>query len=53
MLLDHSIKIYYSNKTRTLQQVNMLNDADADYALIFNPSLLSLKSFGFENVILF
>ena len=56
MLLDYSILVYYSNNTRTLQRVNMLNDADAKrpgYALIFNPSLLSLKSFGFENVISF
>ncbi|XP_042002589.1 F-box protein At3g07870-like [Salvia splendens] len=55
MLLDYSILAYYSNNTRTLQRVNMLNDADAKrgYALIFNPSLLSLKSFGFENVISF
>ncbi|XP_042033557.1 putative F-box protein At3g16210 [Salvia splendens] len=55
MLLDHSILVYYSNKTRTLQQVNMLKDADENkgYPRIFNPSLLSLKSFGFENVISF
>ncbi|XP_042035037.1 F-box protein CPR1-like [Salvia splendens] len=55
MLLDHSILVYSSNYTRTLQQVNMLNDTDAKkcYALIFNPSLLSLESFGFENVISF
>ncbi|XP_047961757.1 F-box protein At3g07870-like [Salvia hispanica] len=55
MLLDHSIAVYYSNNTRTLQQVNMLKEADPmkGYALIFNPSLLSLKSFGFENVISF
>ncbi|XP_047961892.1 F-box protein At3g07870-like [Salvia hispanica] len=55
MMLDHSILVYYSNKTRTLRRVNMLKDADAKkgYAQIFNPSLLSLKSLGLKNVILF
>ncbi|XP_042033558.1 uncharacterized protein LOC121780100 [Salvia splendens] len=55
MLLDSSILVYYSNKTRTLEEVNVLKDADAKkgYALIFNPSLLPLKSLGFENVISF
>ena len=55
MLLDSFILVYYSNKTRNLQEVNVLKDADAKkgYALIFNPSFLPLKSLGFENVISF
>ena len=54
MLLDRSILVYYSNKTRTPQQFDMYQNGDAkDYnpALIFYPSLLPLKNFGFENVI--
>ncbi|XP_042032201.1 F-box protein At3g07870-like [Salvia splendens] len=55
MLLARSSLFYYSNRTRTLQQVDMLKDANEKkgYPLIFNPSLLSLKNFGFENVISF
>ncbi|KAL1533719.1 soyasapogenol B glucuronide galactosyltransferase [Salvia divinorum] len=56
MLLDENSLIYYSNKTRTFQEVGMFKDLDVkDYidALIFNPSLFSLKKFGFENVISF
>ncbi|XP_042031764.1 uncharacterized protein LOC121778473 [Salvia splendens] len=47
--------IYYSNKARTIQEVGMFKDAVAGYltALIFTPTLLSLKNFGFENVISF
>ncbi|XP_042032218.1 F-box/LRR-repeat/kelch-repeat protein At1g09650-like [Salvia splendens] len=54
MLVDRSILVYYSNKTRTLQQFDKYQDADAkvyNTAVIFYPSLLSLKNFGFENVI--
>ena len=56
MLLDRSILVYYSNKTRTLQQFDMYQDADAKVyftARIFYPSLLPLKSFGFKNVFSF
>ena len=55
MLLDSSFLVYYSNKTRTLLEVNVLKDADAKkgFALIFNLSLLPLKSLGFKNVISF
>ena len=54
MLVDNSILFYYSNKTITLQHVDMFKDANVKgCALIFNPSLLSLKNFGFENVISF
>ncbi|XP_047948941.1 uncharacterized protein LOC125194754 [Salvia hispanica] len=56
MLLAKKRLIYYSNKTRTIQQVGMFEDAAAkDYvsALIFTPSLFSFKNFGFKNVISF
>ncbi|XP_047959922.1 F-box protein CPR1-like [Salvia hispanica] len=56
MLLNEDRLIYYSNNTRTFQQVAMFRDAAAkDYirALIFTPSLFSIKNFGFENVISF
>ena len=59
MLLDDNQFGYYSNKTRTVQQVGvqqvgMYKDAAGkDYAsaLIFIPSLFSLKNFRFENLI--
>ncbi|XP_042035054.1 uncharacterized protein LOC121781371 [Salvia splendens] len=56
MLLVVNQFSYYSNKTKTVQQVAMFKDAvGKDYvsALIFTPSLFSLKNFGFENVISF
>ncbi|XP_047953518.1 F-box protein At3g07870-like [Salvia hispanica] len=56
MLLDQKKLIYYSNKTKTIQQVGMLNDATAQNyvsAMIFTPSLFSFKNFVFENVISF
>ncbi|KAL1533742.1 F-box protein CPR1-like [Salvia divinorum] len=57
MLLGQMWLIYYSNKTRTTRQVSMFKDAAAeDYhtsAMIFTPSLFSLKSFGVGNVISF
>ncbi|XP_047959468.1 F-box protein At3g07870-like isoform X2 [Salvia hispanica] len=55
MMLDEYDLIYYSNKTRTLQQVGMFRDGSAGLIrpLIFTPSLISLKNFGFENVISF
>ncbi|XP_042031606.1 F-box protein CPR1-like [Salvia splendens] len=55
MLLDETDLVYYSNKIRTFQRVGIFKDAAAGYltALIFTPSLFSLKNFGFENVISF
>ncbi|XP_042032214.1 F-box protein CPR1-like [Salvia splendens] len=55
MMLDEYDLIYYSNKTRTFQQVGMFRDGSAGLlsAMIFTPSLFSLKNFGFENVISF
>ncbi|XP_047959886.1 uncharacterized protein LOC125205113 [Salvia hispanica] len=56
MLLYEKWLIYYSNKTRTIQQVGMFKDATAKdkvSAMIFTPSLFSLKNFVFENVISF
>ncbi|XP_047953248.1 F-box protein At5g18160-like [Salvia hispanica] len=55
MLLNDKRLIYYSNKTRTFQQVGMFRDRSVLQlnALIFTPRLFSLKNFGFENVISF
>ncbi|XP_047961866.1 F-box protein CPR1-like [Salvia hispanica] len=54
MLLDKGRFIYYSNKTGTFEFVDMFKDLEAtDFVtpLILNPSLNSLKNFGFKNVI--
>ena len=55
MLLVEYDLIYYSSKTRTFQQVGMFKVGSASFlsALIFTPSLFSLRNFGFENVISF
>ncbi|XP_047961896.1 uncharacterized protein LOC125206699 [Salvia hispanica] len=55
MLLDEDDVIYYSNKTRTFQRIDMFKDEAAVYraALIFTPSFFSLKNFGLENVFSF
>ncbi|XP_042033563.1 F-box protein CPR1-like [Salvia splendens] len=56
MLLDKGRLIYYSNKKGTFEFVDMFKDLDATdlvSPLIFNPSLFSLKNFGFKNVISF
>ncbi|XP_042033556.1 F-box protein CPR1-like [Salvia splendens] len=56
MMLDEKRLIYYSNKTRIVQQVDMFKDAAAkDYVstLVFTPSLFSLKNFRFKNVFSF
>ncbi|XP_042033562.1 F-box protein At3g07870-like [Salvia splendens] len=54
----YNVLIYYSNKTRTTQQVGIFNDADAweyyfTFPNIFTPVLFSLQSFALENVISF
>ncbi|KAL1533732.1 F-box protein-like protein [Salvia divinorum] len=57
MSLEEKCLIYYSNKTRTIRQVGKLTDGtsedDGASALIYTPSLFSLKNFAVENVILF
>ena len=57
MLLDEKTLIYHSNKTRTIQPVDMCKDAAREhyftYAKIFTPSFVLLESFGSENVISF
>ena len=55
MLLDDDDLVYYSNKTRTFQQVGMFRDGYVRClsALTFTPSRFSLKNFGFKNVISF
>ncbi|KAL1533727.1 F-box protein-like protein [Salvia divinorum] len=57
MSLQRKCLIYYSNKTRTIRQVGMLRDGtsknDDASAMIYTPSLFSLKNFGVENVISF
>ena len=51
MLVDNSILLYCSNKTRNLQLVDMFKDANVKGCALI--SLLSLKNFLFENVISF
>ncbi|KAL1533734.1 F-box protein-like protein [Salvia divinorum] len=57
ILLKGKCLIYYSNKTRTIRQAGMLTDGtsknDGASAMIYTPSLYSLKNFGVENVISF
>ncbi|XP_047961883.1 F-box protein At3g07870-like [Salvia hispanica] len=55
MLMNSNQLIYYSNKTRTTQKIDMFKDASkkCTFALIFTPSLLSLESFGIKNVLSF
>ena len=53
-LRDENRLCHYSNKTKTLQQVDMFENAyEIGHSLVFTPSLFSLKKFGFKNVIMF
>ncbi|XP_057793480.1 F-box protein At3g07870-like [Salvia miltiorrhiza] len=57
MLWEEKLLIYYSNNTKTTQQICVLAFAGDNhnyiYAMIFTPSLFSLKNLGMENVISF
>ena len=57
MFLEEKCLIYYSNETRTLREVRRLTEGTSEHdeasAMIYTPSLFSLKSFGVENVISF
>ncbi|XP_057788347.1 putative F-box protein At3g10240 [Salvia miltiorrhiza] len=54
MLLEEEFLLYYSNNTKNTQQVHALEAATGDTyisAIIFTPTLSSLKTLGMENVI--
>ncbi|KAL1533737.1 F-box protein-like protein [Salvia divinorum] len=57
MFMEEKCLIYYSNKTRTIRHAGMLADGttvdDIASAMIYTPSLFSLKNFAVERVISF
>ncbi|XP_042067381.1 jacalin-related lectin 38-like [Salvia splendens] len=55
MLCDAKIFMYYSNKTQTAREIGAFFDAKncTTYAMLLNPTLVSLKSLGMKNVISF
>lgn len=57
MFTEKNQCLIYSNKTRTIRQINVLKDGTSKNDMVsvmnYTPSLFSLKNFGVENVISF